>query len=425
MRGDEVPEVEDDSGPRTPPTGRQRMLRRGRARVDLHKGNEPATISRPPHTLQECEYDDCYDHDDEIDEFEHGLVRDSTKRAPQPWWKRALKLAALLVIVGVMIAVLKGKLPAPADIGRALARADWRWVAIAAAGQVVSIFFFSAQQRSLLRTFNVKLTHRRVGAITYASNALTNTLPAGGAVAAGYSYRLYRASGASRSTAATVMVLSGVLSIGALVLLYLAWIGASAAMPLVMRQQDAHPVLTAIFAVVFAAIIALLIKVWSGSGTRGKIKDAPTPRIDRLELKYPLWGRLARDGLLTLRKAGHLRPRDWATALGCSSAKWVLDFFSLFACCLAVDINVTVGQMAAVYLGVQLVRQIPFTPGGIGLIEGALLTALVATGAFRGPAVAAILIYRILSAWLLIPIGFVMMAELKRRDAKRLGKTFV
>lgn len=388
--------------------------------VDVEAFEQALTVF---HQLEDCTDEDCELHSGD-EKLEHGLIRDSARRPSLPWWNRLLRIGGLAAIAVVMVIVLKGKLPSLADVGRALARAEWGWVLAAAVSLLGSIFFFSAQQRSLLRTFNVRVTHRRIGAITYASTALTSTLPAGGAVAAGYSYRMYRASGASRSTAATVMVLSGVLTISSLVFIYLAWLGISAARPLV--QAKAHPIVTILVVLALAAVIAIGVRLWMRRRDRERIPEAPTPRLDRLEAKSPFWGRLGRDGLNTLRKTAHMKPKDWGVALGCSALKWLLDFFALVACCIAVDITtVSIGQLAAVFLGVQLVRQIPFTPGGIGLIEGALLTALVAAGAARGPAFAAILIYRILSAWILIPIGFALMAELKRRDAKRLGKAFV
>ena len=47
-------------------------------------------------------------------------------------------------------------------------------------------------------------------------------MPAGSAVSAAYAFRWFRTDGASRSVAATVMILSGLLSFGALSLLSLA-----------------------------------------------------------------------------------------------------------------------------------------------------------------------------------------------------------
>lgn len=66
-------------------------------------------------------------------------------------------------------------------------------------------------------------------------------------------------------------------------------------------------------------------------------------------------------------------------------------------------------EVIAVYLGVQIVRQIPLTPGGIGLVEVALIAGLVSAGVPAGPAAAATIGYRLFSAWLLIPVGYLVL----------------
>jgi uncharacterized protein (TIRG00374 family) len=68
------------------------------------------------------------------------------------------------------------------------------------------------------------------------------------------------------------------------------------------------------------------------------------------------------------------------------------------------------------YLGIQLVRQIPLSPGGIGLIETSLVAGLVLLGADNAAAAAATLGYRLLSCWLVIPAGLVAWLLLTRRQ---------
>ena len=77
----------------------------------------------------------------------------------------------------------------------------------------------------------------------------------------------------------------------------------------------------------------------------------------------------------------------------------------LTAATLAVGADVDLIALATVYVGVQVLRQIPFTPGGIGIIEAALLAGLIASGSAAAPAAAAVLIYRALTFWLILPAG--------------------
>ena len=357
--------------------------------------------------------------DDPAEDIED-LVEAEPKAASKwrkPLW--AIGIAAALVLVTI---ALWGKLPSPGEIWAAVQAADWWWVLAAAVAMLISIVSFAFQQRELLLAFDTPIGWRRIIVITFGGTAMTNSLPAGAAVSAGYSFRQYRLAHASRSTAATVMVLSGLLSIGSLALMYVVVLWSATANSLVNLLMN-NPVVSILLALIVAAAIALLIRrVIRGSqqpDDEADTLEAPTPRLDRWEQKHPKWVSVLRDGLDTLRRVKLLRTRFLVTGIGYSVLKWVAEAVCLLTCCLAFEIHIDLLPLAVIYLSVQLVRQVPFTPGGIGLVEASLLTGLVSAGAASGPAAAAILIYRFLSAWLIIPVGFAMLAEMKRRDANR------
>jgi uncharacterized protein (TIRG00374 family) len=54
-------------------------------------------------------------------------------------------------------------------------------------------------------------------------------------------------------------------------------------------------------------------------------------------------------------------------------------------------------------------------PGGLGAVEAAMAATLVAAGTPAGDALTAVLVYRLLSFWMLLGIGWVVMAVLARR----------
>ena len=334
---------------------------------------------------------------------------------PSSKWQTPLRIIGVVAMLIVIVIVLDGKLPSPAEIWSALVKANWLWVLAGAAAMFVSVFAFAEQQRQLLAAFDTKISRRRITTITYGGTALTNSLPAGAAVSAGFSFTQYRSSGANRSTAATVMVLSGLLSVGSLALMYFLVLGAATATPFVTVVR-ANPVVFVLVTLVLAGLAALFVKRRLKGPS--EISDKPTPRLDRWELRWPKLGVLARDGLDTLRQAKLVRLRFLTLAIGWSVIKWATEAMCLLAACLAFDIHIDLVRLSVVYLSVQLVRQVPFTPGGIGLVEAALLAGLTASGAATGAAAAAVLIYRLLSAWLIIPIGFTLLARMKRRDAR-------
>lgn len=333
--------------------------------------------------------------------------------AGRPAWVHLLRVLALIAVATAAVVVLHDKLPSPREIGAALGSANWWWVTGALALQLASIGMLIRQQRRLLGAFGVTVRLRTVAAITYSSNAISLTLPAGSAVGAGYSYRQYRRSGAAAGTAAAVLLLSGLMSLSALVLLYLLGFGLAAALRL-LREGTVSPMLVVFGGFVVLVTVTALVaqhhrfsRAHRYSRLAGRLRDWAQrhPRVEPVV-----------DGILqTGRQARKVGRRDWRLAMITSIGNWLFDVASLYASCLAFDISVNIFEVALIYIGIQLVRQIPLTPGGIGVIEASLLAALIATGAATGPASAAVLLYRLCSAWLLVPIGYVMLGLLRRR----------
>lgn len=357
--------------------------------------------------------------DEDPDDHDDPPAGDSPK--PKSRWRTPLKLAGLVVMIVIIAFALNGKLPAPSEVWAALLTANWLWVLVGAVAMFISIYAFAEQQRQLLAAFDTGISRKRITVITYGGTALTNSLPAGAAVSAGFSFTQYRASGANRSTAATVMVLSGLLSIGSLAVMYFAVIGAATGTAFITLLKT-NPVVFGLIGLAVLGLVAVFVKRRI-KGRPEHIADRPTPKLDRFERRSPKIGALARDGLETVRQARLVRLKYLTIAIGWSLLKWATEAMCLLAACWAFDIDTDLVKLSVVYLSVQLVRQVPFTPGGIGLVEAALLAGLVSSGAEHGPAAAAVVVYRLISAWLIIPIGFGLIANLKRRDARRAALT--
>jgi undecaprenyl-diphosphatase len=56
------------------------------------------------------------------------------------------------------------------------------------------------------------------------------------------------------------------------------------------------------------------------------------------------------------------------------------------------------------------------TPGGLGAIEAALVAGLTGVGLGSGPAVSAVLTYRLATYWLPVAPGWIALHALPRRD---------
>lgn len=315
-------------------------------------------------------------------------------------WTSLATMAALALVVYT----LRDKLPSAHSVSIALTSAQPRWVLVAAVLEALSLGMFARQQRSLLAAMSVRMSMPRAIAVTYARSAISISMPAGSAVSAAFAYQQFRRSGANRDNAAAVMVLSGIVSFTGLAMLYVLGV---AGVVVVSPEQAWHAHSELIITV--AAITVTTLATWfivkrlparAPSATRGDIVGASD--LSRVRRWSATAVAVIRNNVSTWRS---VRPRHWAASVTYAVLNWLFDLLCLAAAAAAFGLHVGMLTLAGIYLGVQLVRQVPITPGGIGLIETGLLAGFAALGAPAATAAAVVLTYRILSCWLLIPIG--------------------
>ena len=71
----------------------------------------------------------------------------------------------------------------------------------------------------------------------------------------------------------------------------------------------------------------------------------------------------------------------------------------------------------------QLAANLPVTLGGLGVVEGSLTIALVFYGGDQEATVAAVLLYRIISFWMMLAIGWTAALVIRLRTTQREGAT--
>jgi uncharacterized membrane protein YbhN (UPF0104 family) len=331
-----------------------------------------------------------------------------TDLAPRRKWVRAL--IVVVAVAGLAVVGLRGRLPAPGDVLDATAGIAYPWALFAALLQAASIAAFALQQRRLFDGLGVRIGLPRTVAVVLAGTALANTMPAGAAVATAYTVREYGRAGASHEVAVASAVVSGLASIGGLTALYAGGALALAGGVAVAGGDTSGPMWQPLL-VVLVLVVVTASAVVAGRRFAGG-SDVASPTDGGRIVRYLRIA--ARSGRDAWRAGAGLRTRDWALVLAYASAKWLADLACLIAVTRALDLPVSVTAQAGIYLSVQIVRQVPLTPGGIGVIETAFVTGLTAAGAAAAPAAAAVLIYRLLSCWLLIPAGGAAAMLLRR-----------
>ncbi len=90
---------------------------------------------------------------------------------------------------------------------------------------------------------------------------------------------------------------------------------------------------------------------------------------------------------------------------------------ALEAALLAFGVHLGLGPVAAVYLGASAIGAVAPIPGGVGPFEAAVVTGLTVYGVAAGPAVAAVIAYRLITYWLPVGPGAVALHLLRRSGA--------
>jgi uncharacterized membrane protein YbhN (UPF0104 family) len=117
--------------------------------------------------------------------------------------------------------------------------------------------------------------------------------------------------------------------------------------------------------------------------------------------------------VVMLRRAG-LDGGDAAAAL---TASTLLQIGTALARCAlrAVGASPRPSLVMLAYASAELLAQIPLTPGGLGFVEAGLVGTLTVAGVPGPAALAATLLYRLVSYWLPLPVGGLAYLAFRRR----------
>jgi uncharacterized protein (TIRG00374 family) len=280
----------------------------------------------------------------------------------------------------------------------ALSHLRWGWVLLGIVAEAGSFLAFALLQKMMLRAGGVSVATGLMAAITMAANAITNSIPAGSAIAPVYSFRQYRLRGADQALAGWSVVAAFVAE--SVTLAVVAAVGVSVA-----GAEGASLDLVGVTVTVLVLAIAMGVVfvqkralVWTVSAAL------------RLCQRLTGWprGELAHhiDRIIYRLTVVRLSPGQMAGALRLALANWLLDCGCLALSFMAVGASVPWKGLLLAYGAGQLAANLPITPGGLGVVEGSLTIALVAYGGAAPSTVVAVLLYRILSFWLALPVGW-------------------
>ncbi len=342
-------------------------------------------------------------------------ARPGTDARPGRRWRSWLRRAVAVALLAGALAAAVGKRHQLAEASHLLGHLDWTWLAAAIAVQAASMVVFARLQRWLLRAGQVEIGLVPMVEITLAGNAMSTSLPGGVAWAAGWAFGQLRRRGADRVLAGWVILVAGALSSFALFLVVAGGIElAGSKGPMAGLRWEAAG-LAAI--PVVAAIAAVAIH--RSSGVRRHAGQTWAWLRARLPRGQDLAGALER--LATRARTVRPSPLGWLEAFALALANWVDDCACMVACILALGAPVPWRGVLVAYGFTQIAASLPVTPGGLGVVEGSMAALLVAYGMRADQALATVVLYRVVSFWGLVPVGWGAWGylELARRRGGR------
>jgi putative heme transporter len=252
---------------------------------------------------------------------------------------------------------------------------------------------------------------RQAAVVNLGSNAVANTLPAGGALGMAVSWRMLSSWGVSTANYVLYTLVSGIWNV-------FAQLGLPVLALLIMLTAARPNALLVVGAMVGLALLAafatgfgLLLRSESFARRAGGVLQRPFARTCRLTRRPP--PRDVAESLCGFRdRASNLIARRGWRITAATVATQVALWLVLLTCLRVIGLSqaqVPWQTSLAAFAFVRLLTALPLTPGGLGITELGLIGALTAGAGHKAGAqvTAAVLLYRAVTYLPPIPLGAV------------------
>lgn len=333
-------------------------------------------------------------------------------RLPQGPRRAGVRIALQLGALALGVHLLLPQLAGLSATGRQIAKATWYLPIELLVLETASLVAYAGLVGAFLTAAGRPAPRGLLLRIITVGYSLGRALPGGAAAALAVTIRGLRRVGVDGVTAASVMASSGLLSSAVLAALM---VPAS-----VLAGTTGRPGAL----VVSAAVVALVVLV--AAALVPVVVRRPHALADRVDallapvLRGPLRTRVNRQSVhAAVVRAGvgiGAVARDRRTLGRCTGwalANWLLDIAVLAILAETVGEGTPVRGLLLAYVVAQLASSIPLTPGGVGFVETAMIGVLVTAGAPAAAATATVLGWRLVSHWLPIIAGLVLLPSVR------------
>jgi uncharacterized membrane protein YbhN (UPF0104 family) len=330
-------------------------------------------------------------HKDVLPAVRRGLLGTSQHDDVAPIHLERMRPRTLITLIAGVAAVylLAGQL-AKVNIATLLQSANWRWTiaalglsALTYLGAAWTLSGFVLERLSLARTFLVQVAGSFVTLVTPAA--------VGGAA---LNIRYLRRGGTSAADSAASVGVSQVVAF----VLHISLLVIFAAISGTSQERSLQPPDWVLYVIAGLLVAALAV-----------VAIAPTRRLLRARIA-PMLGEVI-PRLLDVAQ----QPLKLAEGVGGALLLTAAYILCLAASVRALGGSAPLASIAVVYLTGSAVGSLVPTPGGLGAVEAALSAGLSAAGLPGGTAISAVLLFRTLTFWLPVPLGWGALSYLQRK----------
>jgi uncharacterized membrane protein YbhN (UPF0104 family) len=325
--------------------------------------------------------------------------------------KRILAALGGAVVLGGLAVLLIGKATSYARLTDSVRGADWRWVPVCVAGELLAYAGYILAYRDVARVDGGPTLSYPVIARVVAAGFGAFVLSAAGGPAVDF-WALRRAGAGRNEAVVRVLALNtlkfGVFGVGAAV----------AAILLLLGAGEGAPLAIALPWIAVVGICVVLAAWLSGPGFGSRFAAAPADhdhsqcglRVFEHCARY-----LAREGLYDAVRGvvyvRHLlaRPLHYPAGVLGYPVYWAGDVLCLWGALRAFGGHIGIAALVLAYATGYAITILPLPAGGTGGVEAATTYALHMLGVPLAPALVAVVLYRLVNFWLpIIPAAAVL-----------------
>lgn len=324
------------------------------------------------------------------------------------WWVR-YTVASVIAVLAVAFLLVPQMRDALHDLSL-LRQLPIRWILVGAILEAISFIAYGLFTRGILPV-NGRPSFYSLLRIDVVGAGLTHVLPGGGAAASGLRFKMLRDRGVNGSDAALGAIVQGVGS--AIVVCGLLVVGVFFVLP----TSGSNP-LYLVGAIVGISLVVVTVGGWV---TMVKAEDFMVRVFRRAVARIGDRDAVERSVRRFSARLSELanNPRVLVHAVLWSVLNWLFDAASLYVFVYAFGYRVDIGSILVAFGLANALTIVPVTPGGVGVVEGVLVPALVGFGSPKSVALLGVLSWRVFNFWAPIPAGALAWVSLRVQSLKR------